>query len=250
MNSALLSVLRIAGLAVLLVAAWTVWERRVTLGSRIDSGATVSTALFGVGAALDSPWSQIAAASHPLTGEYYALTMVGHLCYITGAALGLRSIYRRLLSDDVFDHVMRKWLLPFVAGVVVIMVSSFSASAVTSTMPAVHLYLVHPDGWLTVYFLAHFGTMTLLGAICGYGIYRLRLDPRAVLLNLMLVALLVAAVCGGVGVGWGVITGRIETLRLVAWLLTYAAFVAAGVGSVLQWRHRVQALVQPPRSQR
>jgi hypothetical protein len=78
----------------------------------------------------------------------------------------------------------------------------------------------------------------------------LRRDPRAVLLNVMLAALTLAVVSGGVMLGWGVITGRIETARLVGWLLNYVAFAAAAVGSALQWRHRVRMLSPWPASER
>ena len=245
MDSALLSVLRVAGPAVLVVSAWAVWVRRATFGSRFDSGATVCIALFGLGALLDSPWSQIAAASYPLTGKNFVLNLIGNLCYISGGAVGVRAIYLRLLPDDQFDQLMRKWLTPAIIGVGSIMVGSFWASRVTSTAPAVHLYLVRPDGWLTAYYLALFTTTTLLGVVCGYGIYRLRQDPRGVLLNLTLAALALAGF-GGVVMGWGVITGRIETLRLVAWLLVYTGFAAAAVGSAIRWRHRIRAIVRPP----
>ena len=108
-----------------------------------------------------------------------------------------------------------------------------------------HLYLVTPDGWVKVYWLTHFATATLLGVVAVYGVYLLRPDPRAVLLNVVMAALAVGAVSGGVVVGWGVINGRIETSRLVAWLLTYAAFAVTAVVSAVQWRRRVQAMHEP-----
>ena len=233
-----------------MVAAWAVWERRVTFGSRIDSDATKSIALFGIGAALDSPWPEIAAASYPLTGRYYVLTMVGHLCYIIGAALVVKAIYLRLLPDDAIGPFMRKWIAPLVIGASAVMVISFAASGTTSRMPAAHLYLFGPDGWLTVYLIVHFSTTTLLGAIAGYGVYRLRPDPRAVMLNTLLAALMAAAVFGGLMGGWGVITGRIETPRLVGWLLTYTAFAVAMGASAVQWRHRVRALLRTTTQER
>ena len=244
-DAGLLSALRIAGPVVLLVCAWAVWERRVTFGSRFDFSATASLAFFGIGSALDSPWPQIAAASHPLIGKYYALNLIAHLCYLAGSALCVRAIYLRLMPDGAIGPFMRRRIAPLAIGAGAVMLCSFAASAATSTMSGDHLYLVTPDGWVKVYWLAHFGTATLLGVVAVYGVYLLRPDPRAVLLNVVMAALAVGAVMGGVVVGWGVITGRIETSRLVAWLLTYAAFAATAVVSAVQLHRRVQALHLP-----
>lgn len=246
MQSFLLTVLRIAGPAVLVISAWAVWQRRATFGSRFDAAWTVAIVLFGVGAALDAPWPEIAAASYAPTGKYYVLNVVGHLCYLAGGAFVVRGIYLRLLPDAATTSFMRRWIVPSVVAAAVVMVSSFAMSSVPSTLPAQHLYLVVPDRWMTVYFVAHFGTATALGAVAGYGVFWLLRDPRAVLLNVVLAALTAAAVSGGLMVGWSVITGRFETLRLVTWLLTYAAFAVASVTAALQWRHRIRALLQPP----
>lgn len=243
MDSALLSVLRIAGPAVLAVCLWSVWVRRDTFGSRLDSTGTLATVLFGVGAALDAPWWATAEALSSQTGKFYMLKLFASLCYITGAGLTVAVIYRRLLPDDAIGPFLRKWIGPWVIGAGAVMVVCFTASDVTSRLSAVHLYLVAPDGWMTVYWLAHFGTTTLLGAVASYGVFHLRRDPRSVLLNVGLASLLTAALFGGVVVGYAVITGRLRALLLVGWLLTYAAFAAAAVGSALQWRWRIRRLL-------
>jgi hypothetical protein len=195
---------------------------------------------------LDSPWRQIAEASYPLTGSYHVLGVIGHLCYLAGAVLVVRAIYLRLLPDGEIDSFMSRRIKPLALGAAAMMLISFAVSEVSRSVPVDHLYLAPPDSLMLPYWIAHFGTATALGAIACYGVFRLRGDPRAVLLNVLMGALMTAALSGGLVVGWGVITGRIETLRLVAWLLTYAAFAAAAVGSAIQWRHRVRALVQLP----
>lgn len=243
MDSALLSVLRIAGPAVLAVCLWAVWVRRATLGSRFDSTGTVSIALFGIGAALDAPWWETAEALYRTAGKAYILKLLADLCYVAGAGLTVRAIYLRLLPDDGIGPFSRKWIAPLVIGAGTTMVVCFMASGATSRLSAVHLYLVRPDGWMTVYWLAHFGTTTILGAIAAYGVYHLRRDPRSVLLNLALAALLTAALSGGLVAGYAVITGQLRTLLLVSWLLTYAAFAAAAIGAALQWRHRTRRLL-------
>jgi hypothetical protein len=242
MQPFLLTTVRVAGLLVLAVSVWAVWQRRLTFGSRFDAAVTVAIALFGVGAALDAPWPETAAASYALTGRYYVLNVIGHVCYLAGGALIVRGIYLRLLPDADITALMRRWVVPWVGAAAVVMLGAFALSRGPSAFTADHLYLVAPDRWMTVCFVAHFGTTAALGAVAGYGVFWLRRDPRAVLLNVALTALMVAAVAGGLVVGWSVITGRIETLRLVAWLLTYVAFAVAMVASALQWRHRVRGL--------
>lgn len=242
MESALLSVLRIAGPAVLAVCLWAVWIRRDTFGSRFDSTGTLAAVLFGAGSALDAPWWATAEALSSETGKFYVLKLLAGLCYITGAGLTVSVIYRRLLPDDAIGPFVRKWIGPLVISAGVVMVVCFLASDVTSTLSAVHPYLVRPDGWMTVYWLAHFGTTTALGVVASYGVYHLRRDPRSVWLNVGLASLLTAAVFGGVAVGYAVITGHLRVLMLVGWLLTYAAFAVAAIGSALQWQHRKRLL--------
>lgn len=238
-----MGVLRIAGPAVLVVCLWSVWERRATFGSRFDAAGSVSVLLFGIGSAFDAPWWGSAEALHALTGRYYVLTLIGGLCYVVGGTLVVKVIYLRLLSDEVNDVFFRSRIAPAVCGAAAVMVVGFTASSVPLTLSAVHPYLIVPDGWMTVHWLAHFGTTTILGIIASVGVYRLRPDPRAFLLNVGLAVLLGAAMFGGVVGGYGVISGRIETFRLVAWLLTYVAFAIAAVVAAMQWRHRVSELL-------
>lgn len=242
LDSALLAVLRVGGLAVGVVCLWAVWERRYTFGSRLDSTGTAAIALIGIGAALDAPWWGTAEALHSVVGKYYVLKLLADLCYVAGAGLTVKAIYLRLLSDDAITPFLRKRIAPLMIGTSAILVFCFTASAVTSGMSAVHPYLVVPDGPMTVYWLAHFGTRTALGAIAAYGIYHLRRDPRSVFLNISLAALLTATLFGGVLEGYAVITGRIRPALLVSWLLTYTAFAVAAVAGALQWRRRMRLL--------
>lgn len=241
----LLAVLRVAALAVLAVSAWSVWVRRLTFGSRFDMPATVSVALFGVGAALDSPSRVIAIFSQPLTGKYYLLGVTAHLCYIAGAAIGVSAAYRRLLPDDAIGPFVRRVVIPLAGSAAAVMVIAAVLSSSTSTLTADQLYLVNPDGWLTLYWVTHFGTTTLFGGIACYGVLHLRRDPRGVWLNLMLGSLALAALAGGLFGGWTVIAGRVGPAWMMAWLATYAAFAAAAIAAALQWRHRQQVLFRP-----
>lgn len=242
----LLSLLRFAGLTVFVVACWSVWVRRLTFGSRYDMPVTIAVALFGVGAALDAPWSAIAAASYPLTGRYYLLNAAGHLCYIAGAAISIGAVYRRLLPDDDIEPFVRRVVLPIAGGSALTMIVAIFLSRATTTLTADHLYVVAPDGWMKLYWLAHFGATSVFGAIACYGVLHLRRDPRGVWLNLLLTSLAVAAAAGGAFGGWVVITGRVGPAWLLAWLLTYAAFASGAIATALQWMTRQQTLLRPP----
>lgn len=245
-ESVLLAVLRVAGLVVFAISAWSVWVRRLTFGSRFDMPITVAVALFGVGAALDAPWPATVEASHPLTGRYYLIGVIAHLCYVAGAAIAVGAGYRRLLPDDAIGPFLRRVVYPIAGTAAAVMITAAALTARTATVSADHLYLLGPDGWLKLYWVAHFGATTLFGAIASYGALHLRRDPRAVWLNLTLASLALAAVAGGLFGGWVVITGRTGPAWLVAWLLTYAAFAGAAVASALQWMRRRKMLLRPP----
>lgn len=242
MDAAVLATLRLAGPAVLLVAMWAVWQRRLTFGSPLDAPITVSVVLFGVGAAVDVPSAVLASASYPLTGKYYLVTVIGHLCYLAGAGLGISAVYARLLPDELAARFVSTVVRPIVIGAAIVMLVAFAASPVTSKPPADHLYLVGPDGWLTVYWAAHFGAATVLGVIASYGVTRLRADTRSVRLTLMAGSLGAGALFGGVIGGLAVMTGHVNGPFMIAWLLTFLAFVGGSVATALQWRQRVRAL--------
>lgn len=121
----------------------------------------------------------------------------------------------------------------------------FVASPVTSTLTADQLYLIRPDRWLTVYWITYYATMTALFVIGLFGVNRLRTDPRSVMLNLLMASLALAALpC--VASALGVLNGRNESTRLVAWSIAYAAIGAGSVAVVVAWRHRVQSMLRPP----
>lgn len=239
-----MTVVRVANIVVVLVMAWAVWERRLTFQSRYDFPNTAAVALFGLGAALDSPWPAVSAASHALTGHYYAFMVLGHFCYMAGAAMGIKSVYMRLMPDDAIGPFLRRRIVLPILGAAAIMVISFAASPATSSLSVDHLYLASPDRWLTIYWVVHFGTITWLGIVVSYGVSRLRGDPRSVMLNPMLVSLVLAALAGVV-IAVGLVLGHGQDVRIVGWLVVYGSFIGGAVSSALQWRHRVQSLLRP-----
>lgn len=237
---------RIASLVVLLVAVWSVWQRRLTFPSRFDVGTTAAIGLFGLGAVLDAPWGVCATASYPLIGRYYGLMVLGHICYTFGAAASSASVYVRLLPDRAFGPFMRTRVFPVALVASTVMVVCFLASSVPLTRTVEHLYLASPDLALSLYWFANFGGAVVLGGFVTYGLFLLRDDPRAVMANLMLASALVATLACGLVVAWGIVTGSILELRLFAWLGVYLGFVGYAVAAALQWRHRVRKMSRPP----
>lgn len=233
-----------ANVAVVLIAAWAVWERRLTFRSRFDASITYGIVLFGVGAALDSPWPEVARASHPLTGKYYLLMTVGHLCYLSGAALGIRAIYQRLLSDKEIRSFMNYRIASLIAVAAVVMLTCMLASPVTSSMPADHLYLVQPDGWLIGYWIAFLGVFFVLELISMYGANRLRADPRSGM-AMWLVISQAAGSLAILAIGLGVLTGRDEIPRFLVWPFAYVGIAAGSAAAVVAWRHRAASLLEP-----
>lgn len=236
-----MTTLYLANAVVVAVVAWAVWVRRDTFQSRWDAPITVGAALYGLGAVLDSPWPAISAASHPFTGKYFLLLTLGHISYLAGSAIGLKSVYVRLLPDEELGPFMHTRVYPLVYGAAAIMVVSMVASPVTNVMPVAHPYLTTPDGWLTVYFLTYYLTMAALMGIAIYGGLQLRRDQSSRIVD----ALIGAAVVGSLAclaALIGVLTGRAGFVAGVAWPVAYAATIAAAVTCAVSWRGREAAL--------
>lgn len=240
-----MKVLAIANVVAVLVAAWAAWELRLTtFRSRWDSPKTTALILFVLAAVLDSPWRVMSEASSSYTGRFYFLTVIGHICYLAACASGLKYIYLRLLPDAAIGPLVRRRLVPTVFTAAAIMVVAFTASPLTASMSADHLFLVRPDGWLKLYWLTFYGTLTTILLAAMYGLNRLRSDPRSVQLSLLLTSLGLGALSAVVS-GVGLLSGHGESVRLFAWPLTYAAIALGAVAVVLSWRHRVGTMLQP-----
>lgn len=235
-----MSWLYVANVVVLVVAAWALWERRLTFQSRWDAPITWGIALYGLGAALDSPWPGVAAASYPLTGKYYLPMGFGHICYLAGS-VGIKSIYQRLLPDDAIDRFTRRFITIPIAAAAAVMLICLVASPVTSTMSEANLYLVRPDGWLQVYWATFLGTLMALTLVSMYGLTRLRLDDRSVMLNL-LIASQVIGTLAALAIGVGVLTNHVEITGLMVWPFVYAGIIGGAVAAVVAWRHRISVL--------
>lgn len=229
-----------ANIAVFIIAAWAVWARRLTLQSRWDAPITRGIALYGLGAALDSPWPGMAAASAPWTGKYYLLPALGHICYLSGS-VGIRSIYLRLLPDAAIGRFTRRFLVIPIATAAAVMLACLIASPVTSRMPADHLYLVRPDGWLRVYWLAFLGTLMGLALVSLYGLVRLRVDSRSVMVDL-LIASQAVGMLGGLAIALGVLADRITITGFMVWPFVYAGIAGGAIAAVAAWRHRMSVL--------
>jgi hypothetical protein len=240
-----MKILAIANIVAVLVAAWAAWELRLTtFRSRWDSPKTTALILFVLAAILDSPWRVMSEASFSYTGRFYFFTVIGHICYLAACASGLKYIYLRLLPDAAIGPFVRRRLVPAVFIASAIMVVAFTASPLTASLSADHLYLVHPDGWLKLYWLTFYGTLTSILLAAMYGLNRLRSDPRSVQLKLLLTSLGLGAMSAVVS-GVGLLNGHGESVRLFAWPLTYAAIALGAVAVVLSWRHRVWTMLQP-----
>lgn len=237
-----MKLLVIANIVALLIAVWAVWECRLSFRSRWDAPRTWALVFFTLGVALDSPWRAFTEIS--IAGRYYGMTVLGHICYLIAGALGNKFIYLRLLPDESIGPFMRRRIVPIVLVAVAIMLCAFAASPMTRSLTADQLYLVPLDGWLTVYWVTYFGTLTGLFLFGIYGVNRLRADPRSVMLNLLLVSLTLAAVSCVAG-AWGVLVHRNEGMRLVAWPIAYAAITAGAIAVVFAWRHRIDSMLKP-----
>ena len=240
-----MKILVIANVVVLLIAVWAVWECRASFRSRWDAPRTMALVFFGLGVALDSPWRAFSEVQAPVLGRYYFLTVMGHICYLIAGALGNKFIYLRLLPDTAIGPFMRSRIVPMILGAATVMLVSFTASSATVSLTADQLYLVHPDGWLILYWLTYFAALIALFVIAMFGVNRLRTDPRSVMLSLLLAALALAALSCVAG-AWGVLFDRSESTRLVAWPIAYAAIAGGAVAVVVAWRHRVDAMLRPP----
>lgn len=231
------------GLAVLAVV-WALWVRRDTGASRWDGPITAGIALFGLGAALDSPWGSVAAASFGVTGKFYLLNAVGNMCTLLGATRGLKTVTVRLMDDDALRQFMRTRIMRPVLVACAVMLVCVIASPITSTMPAPSLYFVKPDGWLIGYWLAYFLTLTGINIVAMYGAAVLRSGPRSPMQDP-----LVAATALGTLSCWGffaaIVTGQSGLVRTVIWPSALLAIIVGAIVCGLSWRHRRAQLTRP-----
>lgn len=221
------------------------WVRRDTVHSRWDAPITTGAALYGLAAVLDSPWPGVGAMSVALTGKHFLLSTLGHISYLLGSAIGLKSVYVRLLPDDAIGPFMRTRILPIVYTAAGAMLLAVIASPVTDTSSADHLYLATPDGWLKVYFTAYYSAMAILMGIAIYGGLQLRDGPQPRTVD----GLIAAAVAGSLAclsALVAILTGHTSFMATVAWPLAYAATVGAALTRAVSWRLRVRALRGEP----
>ncbi len=230
-----------------MAALWALWVRRDTVGSRWDGAITAGVALYGLGSALESPWPGVSAASHPLTGKYYLLPVLGNICYLAGTAVGLKSFYVRLLPDAEIGRFMRTWILPLVAVPAAVMLLCAYASPRTSTMPSAWLYGVPLDGWLRVYFTTYFASVTLLLWTAVFGGWRLREGPNSgAVAPLMSIALLGSLAC--LAHLASILTGPTHHAPALALAGGYLATTVTALACGIYWRRRVAELTRAPQA--
>lgn len=218
--------------------------RRHSFGSRWDAPLTAGIALYALASALDGPWPAIAAASHPLTGKYYLLNTLGHICYLAGNAAGVRSVLLRLLSDDELERFMKTSVVPIVGVASTIMLGSVLASPATSTMSANFLYAVPLDGWLRVYFTTFFLTMTATLWLAFFGGVRMRAEPPGAGAALPLMGTVSIGSIACLTFLAAILTGRSE-LIVTLWPIAYLATTAAALACAFSWRRRIADLTRP-----
>ena len=244
-----MTALYIANILAVLACAWAVWVRRLSFGSRWDAPLTIGIVLYGLASALDTPWSAVAAASYPVTGKYYLLNTVGHICFMIGNAAGARSVCIRLLPDEELDRFMRTRVIPLVAIAATVMVVCVIASPVTSTMTAAYLYGVPLDGWLRVYFATFFLTMAATLWLTLFGGIRLSSEPPGpgAAFPLLGTASIGSLAC--LGFLTLLLTGRSELIPRI-WPLSYATTTIAALTCVVMWRRRMADLTRPQAEER
>ncbi len=228
-------------------AAWALWVRRHSFGSKWDAGITVGVALYGLGSVLDSPWPVASAASQPLTAKYYLLPVLGHICYLAGTAVGLKSFYVRLLPDAEIGRFMKTWIVPVVAAAAAVMLLCAIASPVTSSMTAASLYGVHHDGWLRVYFTTYFVSVILLLWAALFGGVRLWRAPNSgAAVPLMGIALIGSVACLGHLIA--ILSSHNHAAPALALSGGYLATTVTALACGIYWHRRVTDLTRAPQA--
>ena len=225
----------------LVATTWALWVRRDTIHSRWDGPITAGIALFGLGAALDSPWASVAASSFPLTGKFYLLNALGNICYLLGASRGLKTVVVRLLSGDALGRFMKFRIMIPVLSSSLVMLICVVQSPITSTMPAESLYFIRPDGWLAGYWVTYFLTLTGINTVAMWGARVLRSGPRSPMHDPLVAATALGTLaCCGFFVA--IVAGETGFIRNLIWP---SAFIAISLGAVacgISWRHRTTEL--------
>lgn len=240
-----MTALQVSNALAVLFSAWAVWIRRLSFGSRWDRPLTIGIALYCVASALDTPWPVIAAASFPLTGKYYLLNTLGHICFLAGTAAGSKSVCLRLLPDEELDRLMKTRIVPLVGIAATVMLVCILTTPMTAGMPADYLYRVPLDGWLRVYFATFFLTMVAILWLTLFGGVRLSRQPPG---PGPAWPLLVTASAGSLAcLGFlGLILSGHSDLIATLWPVAYLSTTVASLTCAYSWRHRIAGLTRPP----
>ena len=240
-----MSVLYLANVLAVSSCFWSVWIRRHTFGSRWDAPLTVGIVLYGVASALDTPWGAVAAASYPLTGKYYLLNTVGHICFLAGTAAGAQSVCIRLLPDAELHRLMRTRILPLVAVAAAVMLVCVTAGPAADSMRAPYLYGAPLDGWMRVYFATFLLTLTGILWLTLFGGVRLSGEPPGPgpAWPLLLTASVGSLAC--LGFLAVILTGRADLVPTL-WPVAYLATTVSAVTCAVAWTRRVAELTRAP----
>lgn len=230
----------------LVVSAWSLWVRRLTIHSRWDAPLTFAIALIALCAVLVAPWRPLAEASFPLAGKYYLLMAASQIMFFAAEVLIIKGIYQRLMPDDRIGPFIRTFILPVVIVAVVVMLVCFVRSPLTSTMTADHLYLRTPDVWLSVYWGVMLGTATLLALIAIFGLVRLRADQRSSMVDLYAGAVALGLLTVPV-LSVAVNTDRPELATVLVWPVSYMCLTAIAFAAGIAWRQWYQIPPLHPR---
>lgn len=240
--------LYLVNIAAVLFAGWAVWVRRFSFGSPWDAPITIGTGLYGVASALDTPWPTMAAASFPVTGKYYLLPFIGHLCFLAGTAFGIKSVFARLLPDHGIGAFMRTRIAPVALAAAAVMTVCILATPITSTMPADYLYAAPLDGWLRTYFVTFFGAMVILLWTAVFGGKLLLGGPDSG----VALPLIGTASSGSVAFlvfTYGILAGRHDLVILV-WHVGFIGTALASLACAVSWQRRLSALRNPTQDAR
>jgi hypothetical protein len=165
--------------ATLAAIACSLWIRRDTWRSRLETGATLNIALQGCAFLLMSHWASgaLGPSLYRIFGLWNVQHLLGHICWIFAVTAIIQHALRRLVNETHERGLLRKYVARPVWLGIPLLVAVF---VIADEGHHLDLFAAHvSDVWLGIYWLVLGGLLIYLLGYAGRVLLILRADPRS-----------------------------------------------------------------------
>lgn len=223
--------------ATLAAIACSLWIRRDTWRSRLETGATLNIALQGCAVLLMSHWTSAALGPslYRIFGLWNVQHLLGHICWIFAATAIIQHGLSRLVNESDERGLLRKYVARPVWLGVPLLVAVF---VIADEGHHLDFFAAHvSDVWLGIYWFVLGGLLIYLLGYAGRVMLILRADPRS---TATVDLYLIAAGCGvgahviQIGTAWAG-----SDVALPVWFCACLGATAFAYGSARSWQAKI-----------